>query len=156
MFCTQPDSTLAVKLLLLDAIKCQVMSSNIIGWHPVFLLFERRGGADTLTYLHFTIYLTEGGTEILTYFLFLFNLRGDGNTSTCDMTSNIILCHLLSSYDILCHLMSSYVISCHLMSSCDIPFTDSNISYILQLPAMDIARTSNFLDTDLLTHHCYS
>jgi hypothetical protein len=112
----------------------------------VFLLFERRGGADTLTYLHFTIYLTEGGTETLTYFLFLFNWRGDGKTSTCDMTSNIILCHLLSSY----------VILCHLMSSCDIPFTDSNISYILQLPAMDIARTSNFLDTDLLTHHCYS
>ena len=62
----------------------------------------------------------------------------------------------MTSYDSLWHLISSSFILCQVMSSFCIPCTTYNIFYILQLPAMDITRLSNFLEvpdwlTDSLT-----
>jgi hypothetical protein len=72
------------------------------------------------------------------------------------LSSFVIFCHLLSSFVILWHLMYSYATLCQVMSSCDIPFTTSYISYIIQLFPRDIAKLLNFLINHwlnyLLTH----
>ena len=93
-----------------------------------------------------------------------------GGTDTQEVLNNIVIMlfsvmtyHLMTSYEILwhpfshcdipfhilCPLMTSSIILCQVTSFC----TTYNITYILHLPEIDIARLSNFLGiTDCLTH----
>ena len=50
-----------------------------------------------------------------------------------------------------CHIMSADEISCQVMTFGDFPCTTSNLSYIISLPALDIARL--FYIIDIRTPH---